>query len=258
MQDVITRFYNPHVVRGILRRFLSARAVGPATEASFDHAAAQQFELEHAKQTIRETYPNLLASWRQHLARGERWHSADDNEWFQGDVGLWRRFEAHVEQRKCLEIGSGPFGFIGPATWLKDRVVIDPLVDAYLAHQLELCGYSWFTDVRTIAAPAEELVADLVGAVDGCIVCRNALDHCEDPLGVLDVMAQYAAPGCWLLLWTDIWHLQGLDAGHHNITRSVRVMDKLLEGLGFDIVRAAAPVRNPIEYMEYGRLATKR
>jgi hypothetical protein len=78
MQDVITRFYNPHVVRGILRRFLSARAVGPATEASFDHAAAQQFELEHAKQTIRETYPNLLASWRQHLVRGERWHSADD------------------------------------------------------------------------------------------------------------------------------------------------------------------------------------
>jgi hypothetical protein len=239
------------MIRALLNRFR------PVTRQAFDHEEAQRFELASAKQTIREAYPDLLRKWREMSARGARWHNAD-NLWFGGDVELWRRFEAHVVDRKCLEIGSGPFGFLAPATWIRHRIVIDPLIDHYRAYEEELCGESWFSGVRTIAAPAEQVVPDLVSAVDGCIVCQNALDHCEDALAVLDGISAYASPGCWLLLWTDLWHLLGLDEGHHNITRNPSVMDKLMCGLGFEIVRRADGVRAPNEFIEYGRLCIKK
>jgi len=102
------------------------------------------------------------------------------------------------------------------------------------------------------------VIPELVGAVSGCIVCQNALDHCEDALAILDVLASYAAPGCYFLLWTDIWHLHGVDAGHRNITRSAHAMDCVLRGFGFDIMGETATVRPPGECIEYGRLARKR
>jgi hypothetical protein len=113
--------------------------------------------------------------------------------------------------------------------------------------------------VRTYALPGEETVPELVGAVDGCIVCRNALDHTDDPLMVLNNIADYAAPGCYFLFWTDLWHLAGLDEGHRNITKSIAVMDRLMDGLGFELLKRGATVRSEAEgYIEYGRLARKR
>jgi hypothetical protein len=218
------------MLSAFLRRVLHAGSVPPAPAThAFDHAAAQQYELESAHITIREAYPQLLERWK----------------------------AANVRGRKCVEIGRGPFGYLAPAWWIRDRVLIEPLAEDYRAAQLALCGESWFADVRCITTPAEVLVPDLLGNVDGCIVCRNALDHCEDTLAVLDTISEYAAPGCWLLLWTDIWHLGGLDAGHHNITRSAAAMAKLVRSMGFDILQLGAPIRSASEYLEFGCLARK-
>jgi hypothetical protein len=139
------------------------------------------------------------------------------------------------------------------------RIVIDPLIEKYRSYQLSRMGETvWLDDIETHARSAESVIPELRGAIDGSIICRNALDHTEDPFGVLAAISQYAAPGCYLLLWTDIWHSRGPTIGHRNITRSHAAMDALLMGLGFDIIQNGASIRAPGEFVEYGRLARKR
>jgi hypothetical protein len=152
----------------------------------------------------------------------------------------------------------GPFGYLSPCYWIADRVIIDPLVDEYRRLQLEINNSTLFTsDIATYALPAEQQIDELVGAVTGVIVCRNALDHCEDPLAVLELISRYAAGGCYLLMWTDIWHLSGLDEGHRNITKSEAAMTGVLQGLGFTILRKCRKIRDPTHCIEYGCIARK-
>jgi hypothetical protein len=224
----------------------------------FNHRSAQQYEILSARGTMRRTFPEVYSAWERERAKGSLWQGADD-QWFLGDAALWTTFVAHVTDRTNLEIGSGPFGYLAPCYWMKRRVVIDPLIDKYRAYQLKRFGRTfWTADIETHAVPAEHIVEALRGAVDGCIVSRNALDHMDDPLAAIATIAEYAAPGCYLLLGTDIWHLDGGDVGHRNITRSARVLDGMLDGLGFEILQNGAGVRNSDQYIEYGRLARKR
>jgi hypothetical protein len=142
---------------------------------------------------------------------------------------------------------------------MKRRIVIDPLVDKYRAYQLRRFGKTfWTADIETHAVPAEQMVEPLRGAVDGCIVSRNALDHMADPLAALEAIGAYAAPGCYLLLWCDIWHADGGDVGHRNITRSTHALDKMLDGLGFEILQNGASFARSDGNIDYGRLARKR
>jgi hypothetical protein len=224
----------------------------------FNHRLAQVYEHASSRRTMRASFARLYGDWEAAKAQGSLWNGAQD-QWFCGNTALWETFVAHVRERTCVEIGSGPYGYLAPAYWISRRVVIDPLVDRYRAGQLRMLGKTFFTpDIETHAVAAEQVIGSLVGRVDGAIICRNALDHCDDPLKILDVMSGYAASGCYLLLWTDIWHIGGAPIGHRNITRSVDVMDKLLDGLGFDIVQPGATVRPPGAVVEYGRLARKR
>jgi hypothetical protein len=80
----------------------------------------------------------------------------------------------------------------------------------------------------------------------------------EDPLAALEAIGEYAASGCYLLLWSDIWHRDGGDVGHRNITMNPAVLDKLLGGLGFEVVQNGAGLRDPEQHVEYSRLARKR
>lgn len=224
----------------------------------FDHAEAQRYELEHNRATIKETFPELFARWQAEKRKGSLWQSANDL-WFCGNEPLWSECRDHIRERKCLEVGSGPYGYLAPCYWIKNRTIVDPLIDEYRADQLRLTGSTFFTDdIKTYNLPAEEAIPALFGKVDGCIICQNALDHCEDPLAIVSTLSEYAAPGCYFLLWTDIWHLAGLDAGHRNIIRSIKAMDSLLNGLGFEILQNGADIRKADEYVEYGRIARKR
>lgn len=224
----------------------------------FSHAYAQEYERNFAAQAIRADFPRLWSSYQEAMASGSLWHGPDD-QWFQGDTTLWEQFVEHVRGRLCLEIGSGPFGYLGPARWIERRAIIDPLVDFYRSEEVQVAGGTFFDEsVKTYALVAEEPVPELRGAVEGCIVCRNVLDHTEDPLAVLGNISDYAAPGCYFLLWTDLWHLNGPNEGHRNITRSSPVMDALLDGSGFDVLKHGTAIRSCTEYVEYGRLARKR
>ena len=249
---------NVAVVTRPARRWAAGRLYsGPPPP--FDHLKAQEFELAHNKQTIAQSSADLLQrSEAEHRANG-LWHGPQDP-WFGGDSALWTEFVNHVRARACLEIGCGPCGWLAPCHWIEKRILIDPLIDQYRAFQLEITGRTFFSDqVIAISAPAETLRGDLVGKIDGVIVCRNALDHCEDPLAVLANIARYAAGGSYLLLWTDIWHFRPADLGHRSITRSRDAMDGLLEGLGFTILRRPEAIRGgELDYLEYGALARKR
>jgi hypothetical protein len=244
------------MIRTLLKRI--ARRGWTTLARGFNHRAAQTYEMLSAQGTMQRDFPQVYANWERARAAGSLWQSADD-QWFLGNADLWKAFVEHVRDRTNLEIGSGPFGYLAPCYWMKRRIVIDPLIDDYRVYQMEHFGKTfWTPEIETHAVPAEQLVEPLRGAVDGCIVSRNALDHMEDPLAALEAIGAYAASGCYLLLWSDIWHHDGGDVGHRNITKSSGVLDNMLGGLGFDIVQNGARVRNSDECVEYSRLARKR
>ena len=220
----------------------------------FSHRLAQGYELLSARRTMRRALHSWLAVVQG--ARGAPPQGADD-QWFCGSQELFAQFVAHTKDRTSLEIGSGPMGQLASWPWIRRRIVIDPLIEKYRAYQLRRFGKTvWTDDIETHACAAESVIPELRGKIDGAIICRNALDHTEDPLSVLAAIAQYAAPGCYLLLWTDIWHLGGVTIGHRNITKSVAAMDALL--IGFDLIQNGATIRAAGEFREYGRLARKR
>jgi hypothetical protein len=244
------------MIRTLLKRI--ARRGWATAGGGFDHHSAQTYENLSAQGSMRRDFAQVYADWERARAAGSLWQSADDP-WFLGNADLWKAFVEHVRDRTSLEIGSGPFGYLAPCYWMKRRVVIDPLIDEYRAYQMTHFGKTfWSAEIETHAVPAERIVEPLRGAVDGCIVSRNALDHMEDPLATLEAIGAYAAPGCYLLLWSDIWHLDGGDVGHRNITRSPSVLDRTLDGLGFAIVQNGGDIRAGGGYIEYGRLARKR
>jgi SAM-dependent methyltransferase len=223
----------------------------------WDHRTAQRYEIEHARQTIVGHFQQAYSTWQERPA--DFLSLKKDDEWFNGNAALYAEFSNGVAARTCLEIGSGPFGHLAPCRAFKKRIIIDPLAESYRDIQRELFGKTFFTDDIVLYPTSAETVIDrLLGQVDGLIVCRNALDHCEDPLAVLQNIADYAAPGCWLFLWTDIWHVAGTDAGHHNITRSHKMMTSLIHGLGFDILQMGRAIRDPAEYLEFGCIARKQ
>jgi len=229
---------------------------GIGAGAAWDHAAAQRYELESARNTIFQSFARVYAEWESY---GPALSFGVGDQWFRGNASLYAAFRDGIEDRAALEIGSGPFGHLAPCKAFKRRIIIDPLALAYRDMQQAEFGKTFFTpDIELHATAAEVRIPELAGAIDGLIVSRNAIDHCDDPLAVLGTIAEYAAPGCWFFLWTDIWHLAGLDAGHRNITRSASVMQALIEGLGFEVIQRGATIRNPAEYIEFGCIARKQ
>lgn len=221
------------------------------------HASAQRFEIAFAENLIKKTFADLWDRIEQERVSGGLWQSAAD-EFFMGNEQIWNGFRDHVRDRKCLEIGSGPYGYLTPCYWIRNRIVIDPLVDEYRRIQIAVNGKTLFgPQIVTHACPAELPIDDLINKVDGAIICRNALDHCDDPLAVLHAIGKYSAEGCYLLFWTDIWHLHGTNEGHRNITKSEGAIDALLRGLGFDILQRGKRIRDPLDFIEYGVVARK-
>lgn len=244
------------MIRTLLKRIV--RRGWTAAAGGFDHRSAQSYEMQSARGTMDRDLARVYADWERARAAGELWQSADD-QWFLGNIDLFTSFVDHVRERTNLEIGSGPFGYLAPCYWMRRRIVIDPLLDQYRDYQIGRIGKTfWTADIETHAVPAEQIIEPLRGAVDGCIVSRNALDHMEDPLAALAALGEYAASGCYLLLWSDIWHRDGGDIGHRNITKSPAALDKMLDGLGFAIVQNGANLRDSDDCIEYSRLARKR
>lgn len=227
----------------------------------FSHDQSLRYELSSAEHFIEMNFESLFAEIETAKNKGERWPGRDELEvdgFYGGSHQAWMELAKHVEEKTCLEIGPGPCGALVCWWWVKDRIFIDPLIDEYKRLSLGRFKKTWYTDdLNLLAQAAEDLIPDLVGAVDGAIICRNALDHCADPMSVLKNISAYAKPGCYLLLWTDLWHLTGHDAGHRDITKDREGFQESIKHLGFDILYSFDSVRQDGSTIEYGCRARK-
>ena len=197
----------------------------------FSHEKAQRYELDSARNWISEKFPGVYMDWKNPSSD----HSRFFMEWFDNKAD-WIKFVNFITNKNCLEIGSGPSGNIIYLGSAKSRSIIDPLIYDYRATQLDMFGKTWFTsDIALYPGIAEYKVSTLEGTIDGCIICRNTLDHCAEPMRVLENISKYALPGSYLLLWTDLYHIWGHDEGHHDVTRRREDFVRTINRLGFQI-----------------------
>ena len=211
--------------------------------------AAQEYELKHATKFMKkEFFSGLIEQFK----RGEL-HSSTGwvseiflKEFFDNDKSAWEAFLASVQGKVCLDVGPSVFSPL--ATWdgVGEAIAIEPLGDKIVALQKELFGCSAFDGMTLKAVGADVLLPELEGRVDGAIYCRNMLDHTPEWPVVLDNLGRYAAPGCRLLLWTDVDHRGKEDAGHFNICKDASLFKTLVERRGFSVLR---------EFCDQGRAA---
>ena len=221
-----------------------------------DYKKAQEFELNWQKEYIKE---NFRKEFDEFIRRKEtKEHGLDSRHFFNANKNLFNEYLEHIKDKKLLEIGCGSFPMAKEAWQIKDRNVIDPLASEYNKFQINSFGLSFFDNIKIYPYTAEEEILEFNNNVDGVIIFRNALDHSEDPLALLYRISQYAMSGCYLLFWSDIWHNDGGNEGHANITRSKEALSSFLNGLGFDKLIASNSVRNSDMFIEYGGVFRKR
>jgi hypothetical protein len=227
----------------------------------FDHVVAQRYELRHNEAWLRERHGSV---WEliEDAQAGRREGTGELNQLFQreffgGDPQRWSEFVDLIRDRTVLDIGGGPLPVMAFWPWAGRRIALDPLANKYSQSAADVTGRSWFDDFTVMAQPAEQFVPSLSGAVDGAIVCRNALDHTSEPYLILSNIASYASPGCHLLLWTDLHHLGARDRGHSDITKDREGFRRLIENLGFDI-ETETPAHDGRGTIEFGCVAVKR
>jgi len=230
-----------------------------ASSDKFVWGKAQEYELRSSERWLKDNFESLYPRVQSAKAAGEYWPGPGSlvTEFFADRYEQWSEFAMGVKDKVVLEVGAGPCGALALWWWIKRRIIIDPLILDYKQISLHLFGKTWYTDdIELYSLPAEDFLEELNGQIDGAIICRNALDHCESPFRVLDNIAAYARPGCQLLLWSDLWHLGSRDEGHSNITSDRNVFEQHISSLGFEILNSLEDVRRPT--VNYGCRARKR
>ena len=222
---------------------------------AFDFNQAQIHELSYHVRYIKNHFPDEWEALERRKLTGDI--DFDVNDYFEGNQEQFEIFLNHIEGKKSLEIGCGCIPDTKEFYKVKDRIVLDPLADNYKKVEEMYFNRSFFEGYTIYNQKAEERIDELVGKVDGMIYFQNALDHTDDPLSILDNVSEYAMPGCYLIFFSDIWHIIPPNAGHRSITRSVPIMDKLFRGMGFRKVFTRKPIRDASKWIEYGAVFIK-
>ncbi|QWD91094.1 hypothetical protein [Polynucleobacter sp. MWH-Braz-FAM2G] len=167
-------------------------------------------------------------------------------EFFDGKETYFKEFIAHITNRACLDIG--PCVATPLKSWdvTNEKFVIEPLFDTINNWQIENYGFSLYEGIKCYPIPAENRIEELVGKIDGVIYCRNCIDHTPHWPFILSNISHYAKSGCKLMLWNDLFHGEGVDDGHYNITEAPENFSQLIEALGFHVVR---------EFRDFNRLS---
>jgi len=220
---------------------------------AFDFSKAQVHELNYHVRYIMNHFPKEWEDMKIRKQNGEI--DFDVNDYFEGNVEQFEIFLNHIKDKKILEIGSGCIPDTKEFYNVKDRIIIDPLADEYRRAEEKYFNRSFFEGYTVYSQRAEDRIEGL--KVDGMIFFQNALDHTDDPLSILDNISEYAMPGCYLIFFSDIWHIIPPNAGHRSITRSVPIMDKIFKGMGFRKVFTRKPVRDASKWIEYGAVFIK-
>jgi glycosyltransferase involved in cell wall biosynthesis len=230
---------------------------------NFDHTKAQTYELNESISWLRSNFESIYSELEESKIKfqetGEIWTGPGNviGEFFNNNKKLWLDFIEHIKDKTCLEIGSGPCGAAAIWYFVKDWHIIEPLILEYKKAIIELFGKTWWAEnIQIYPQNAEIFIPELEGKIAGAIVCRNALDHTKAPMIILQNISRYAAPGCKLLLWTDLYHLEGHNEGHGNITKSAEGFKKTLSDMNFEILYDTPSFRNG-STIEYGCVAVK-
>ncbi|HEX5478034.1 MAG TPA: hypothetical protein VFX09_09275 [Burkholderiales bacterium] len=212
----------------------------PTPSARKTWQASQQYELEHAigfmdAPAFRELHLEFR-SGKRNLSAGYR-DALVLKEWFAGSTAEFDSFVEHLKGSTCLEIGPCVASQLTGWDVTSERHVVEPLLEPIEAWQRANLGGSLYEGFVRHAVPGEKLIDSLVGQVGGAVLCRNMLDHTPKWPFVLANISAYAAPGCKLLLWTDLDHRGDADEGHYDITPHPEDFKRLVAQLGFRVIR---------------------
>jgi SAM-dependent methyltransferase len=136
--------------------------------------------------------------WRSALSRpGERMRERAERRELQDWVK--REIDPAIEHVRILDVGSGPLTTLGtewPGKRL-DVVALDPLADDYnrILDEIELTA-----PAPPVAGRGEALVDSFGREVFDFVLAANALDHCADPVVVIEQMLGVCKPGATVFL----------------------------------------------------------
>jgi hypothetical protein len=226
----------------------------------FNHKEAQEYEMESHVHWISsgKTYEDILLDEKR-LREGEIIEPHYLDQFFKGDVKVWRAFVDKVSNSNCMEIAGGICGIMPLwGHWIKGRKIsIDPLIkrcDNYLRSK----GESWFQGIELVDKGAEEFIPEYKQLIDGFILWRNGMDHMEEPEKGMEVVSSYAKSGCLLLFWTDVKHKDTPDMGHKNIGEKPEDVEELIKTNGWSILYRTPNIHESIGMIEYGCVAIKQ
>lgn len=228
-------------------------------EQTFDHKKAQQFELDWQRGYIKQEFGKEHEAWLKRKENNEVGLFANH---FIEDAGLRDIFHKHSIGKTAVEFGCGSFPQLKEAWNIENRIIIDPLAGDYDEWEKSCFdGLTFFEGLKIYSQNAEIIIPELVNKVDGFILCRNMLDHSDKPFEILDAICEYAARGCYLMLWSDIFHVGGGGVGHGDITKDTNAIPNYLKVKGFDWLCETPKVRVGGEarfFIEFGGVFIKQ
>lgn len=168
--------------------------------------------------------------------------------WLDLSPDQYRRWAADI---RALEIGSGPYPFLGRDRWAW-ALAVDPLAEGYLAEGLvpEECRHVAFLSASGERIPLPASCCDL-------IVVENCLDHVDDPAAVLTEMHRLLRPGGLVWLLVDLMDYK--DEMHPNPFNEQRLREALANA-GFVVVKERLSRENrshPHAYAEFRALLVR-
>lgn len=202
--------------------------------------ASQDYELKNAIAFMEgDFFKSLfsdLMSGRRNVSMGYK----DEllmREFFGDEDAAWTEFLQHITKKRVMEIGPCVASELASWDIAAERYIVEPLYGQIAAYQRKVFGTTCFEDLVCYDKPAEELIDELVGRIDGAVLVRNCLDHTPGWPFILSNIALYTTPRAYLLLWTDLYHHDGVDAGHYNLTQNKDAFRRLIENIGFRILK---------------------
>ena len=229
----------------------------------FSYDKAQKYELEHSIYSLKRNEIHFENAYS--VFEYSRKNTLFDSDFgaatlfFNKDIKQWEKFCQEIKDKICLEIGSGPMGLLTGWHWIRNRIIIDPLVIEFKKTSLEVFGKTFLTDdIKLYSQKAEIFIKDLDNKINGCIISTNALDHSENPILILENISKYAASGCLFFFWSTLYYPKGHNEGHRNVIESKEKFEKLLYKLGFKIISVVSEdVLPKNDDLVYGCVAIK-